>query len=133
MEGVKIQVRFSDIDVMGHVNNAVYLSYFEMARVVLFSRLMGENWDWKKDGVILRKNEIDYIKPVLLNEEPEIFIFCKKIGNKSFVLEYDLKVDNEIRATGSSLLVAFDSEMNITKEVPLKLRKELEMLFRNDN
>jgi acyl-CoA thioester hydrolase len=133
MSGVKIQVRFSDIDMMGHVNNAVYLSYFEMARVIFFSRLMGNDWDWKKDGVILRKNEIDYIKPVLLNEEPEIFIFCQKIGNKSFVLEYDLKVENTLRATGSSLLVAFDSERSITKEIPLKLKKELETLFRYNN
>ena len=133
MSSVKIQVRFSDIDVMGHVNNAVYLSYFEMARVVFFSRLMGKDWDWKRVGVILRKNEIDYIKPVFLNEEPDIFIFCQRIGNKSFVLEYDLKVENELRATGTSLLVAFDSEENTTKVIPLKFKKELETLFRNKN
>ena len=44
---IKIQVRFSDLDTLGHVNNAVYLSYFEMARIAYFTPLLGENWDWK--------------------------------------------------------------------------------------
>jgi acyl-CoA thioester hydrolase len=132
-EGIKIQVRFSDIDVMGHVSNAVYLSYFEIARVIFFSKLLGENWDWKKDGVLLRKNEIEYIKPVLLNEVPEIFIYTQKVGKKSFTLEYDLVVNNEIRTTGSSVLVAFDSELNISKEIPSKMKGVLNQLFRNGN
>jgi len=132
-KGIKIQVRFSDIDVMGHVNNAVYLSYFEMARVVFFSELMGGEWDWKKNGVLLRKNEIEYIKPVLLNEVPEIFIYTEKVGSKSFVLGYDLKVNNEIRTTGSSVLVSFDSLNNQSIEIPGKMKAILIQLFRNDN
>jgi len=132
MVGIKIQVRFSDIDVMGHVNNAVYLSYFDMARVIFFSKLLGEQWDWKKDGVLLRKNEIEYIKPVLLHEQPEIFIYTNKIGNKSFELGYELKVEGEIRTTGSSVLVSFDSTKMITKELPQKLKEVLSTLFRNE-
>jgi len=132
-KGIKIQVRFSDIDVMGHVNNAVYLSYFEMARVVFFSELMGGEWDWKKNGVLLRKNEIEYIKPVLLHEVPEIFIYTEKVGSKSFVLGYDLKVNNEIRTTGSSVLVSFDSLNNQSIEIPGKMKAILIQLFRNDN
>ena len=132
MEGIKIQVRFSDIDVMGHVNNAVYLSYFEMARVIFFSELLGEQWDWKKDGVLLRKTEIEYIKPLLLHEQPEIFIYTNKIGNKSFELGYELKVLDEIRTTGSSVLVSFDSTKMITTELPQKLKEVLSTLFRNE-
>ena len=48
IEPLSIQVRFSDIDAMGHVNNAVYLSYFELARVYYFEKIMNESWDWKK-------------------------------------------------------------------------------------
>jgi acyl-CoA thioester hydrolase len=132
VEGIKIQVRFSDIDVMGHVNNAVYLSYFEMARVIFFSELLGEQWDWKKDGVLLRKTEIEYIKPLLLHEQPEIFIYTNKIGNKSFELGYELKVLDEIRTTGSSVLVSFDSTKMITTELPQKLKEVLSTLFRNE-
>ena len=49
----EIQVRFADIDVLGHVNNAIYLSYFEMTRVHYFNELLGESWDWKKKRCII--------------------------------------------------------------------------------
>ena len=42
IEPVQIQIRFADIDAMGHVNNAVYLSYFEFTRVHYFSELLGD-------------------------------------------------------------------------------------------
>ena len=44
----KISVRFADCDMMGHVNNAVYLSYFEEARMHYFAQMVDENWNWKK-------------------------------------------------------------------------------------
>jgi len=132
IKGIKIQIRFSDIDVLGHVNNAVYLSYFEVARVIFFSNLMGEDWDWHRNGVVLRKNVIEYIKPVVLNDVPEIFIHTQRIGKKSFTLEYDLKVKNELRSTGSSVLVSYDSEKMISKDIPAKMKGVLSELFRDD-
>ena len=54
-----IPVRFSDIDAMGHVNNAIYLNYFEQARMSFFQESIGKEWDWKKDGIVLGRNEID--------------------------------------------------------------------------
>ena len=63
----KIQVRFSDLDVLGHVNNTIYLSYFEMARVHYFKELLGEGWDWNKFGIVLAKNEVEYFKYIAIN------------------------------------------------------------------
>jgi acyl-CoA thioester hydrolase len=61
---LEIQIRFSDCDMMGHVNNAVYLNYFELTRIYYFRELLGKDWDWRKNGIILRKNEIEYFVPV---------------------------------------------------------------------
>ena len=52
----KIEIRFSDCDRYKHVNNAVYLTYFEQARIHYFGEILGENWDWTKNGVILKKH-----------------------------------------------------------------------------
>lgn len=104
----KIQVRFADCDMMGHVNNAVYLSYFEQARLHYFKDLGGIEWDYQKQGMLLVRNEIDYIKPLFLNEEPEIHVYLKHIGTKSFSLGYKVIVEGEIRTTGVSTLVCFD-------------------------
>jgi len=129
IEPVKIQVRFSDIDVMGHVNNAVYLNYFETARMHYFNQILGLDWDWNTDGIILLRNEIDYLKPVLLQDKPIITIFVLKIGTKSFELGYELKVGNVIYTTGKSTLVCFNYKAQKTSEIPSKLRLKLEELI----
>jgi acyl-CoA thioester hydrolase len=130
---VNIQVRFSDIDSLGHVNNSVYLNYFEMARVEFFTPLLGHDWDWSKQGVILRKNEVEYLRPVLLHQKPEIIIYTKSIGTKSFILEYELKIEGEIYTIGSSVLVCFNLIENRSIDIPLKMREILESFYRTEN
>jgi acyl-CoA thioester hydrolase len=115
-------VRFNDVDVMGHVNNAVYLSYFEMARMNFFNQLIGDKWDWHDSGILLVRNEIDYLKPIFLNDKVEIETFCLKIGIKSFVLSYELYRTNddmrELCTKGESVQVCYDYSKQTTIEVP---------------
>lgn len=124
----KIQVRFADLDVMGHVNNSVYLSYFEMTRVHYFKQLVGANWDWRKEGVLLVRNEIDYLKPILLNDEPEVYMSLEKIGDKSISLLYEIKVNKEIYTKGKSILVCFNAVEGKTILVPKAMAEALEKL-----
>ena len=126
----KIQVRFSDLDVLGHVNNTIYLSYFEMARVHYFKELLGEGWDWNKFGIVLAKNEVEYFKSVLLNHEPLITIFTEHIGSKSFTLGYELHVNNELFAKGKSIQVCFDASTQKSILVPDQMRLQLERIIR---
>lgn len=128
----KIQVRYVDLDVLGHVNNSVYFSYFEMARVQYFGQVLGKDWDWETNGVILVKNWAEYIKPVFLADQPEITIYVDKIGSKSFDLSYELKVNDVLCTTGGSTMVAFDAKSAKTIEIPDEMRKFLEQLKRND-
>ena len=108
IEPFKIQIRFSDCDMMGHVNNAVYLSYIEMARIHYFTHLFGPDRDWKKNGILVRKNEIEYIRPVLFRDNATIKAFITHIGNSSFVMAYELHVNNEIYTKAQSVLVYFN-------------------------
>ena len=124
----KIQVRFADLDVMGHVNNSVYLSYFEMARVHYFGELLGKDWNWMEDGVLLVKNEVEYIKPIVLNNEPIISIACDSIGSKSFTLSYEVKVKGVLTTIGKSTLVCFNSLKNSTQEIPEAMLSALNRL-----
>lgn len=128
IKSAEIQVRFSDLDVLGHVNNSVYLSYFETARVHYFGELLGHNWDWINHGVLLVKNEVEYLKPVLLNDQPQIIISLGKLGTKSFQLTYLLKVRGEVYSKGSSVLVTFDSTQKQTIPIPEKMKLALERL-----
>jgi acyl-CoA thioester hydrolase len=124
----KINVRYSDLDVMGHVNNSVYLTYFEMARVHYFGESLGRDWDWKRDGIILVKNEVEYLLPIMLHDNPEITVSTAHIGTKSFTLDYKVMVADKLCSTGSSTLVAFDSLINSSVLIPESMRKMLELL-----
>jgi acyl-CoA thioester hydrolase len=124
----EIQVRFADIDMMGHVNNSVYLSYFEMTRVHYLEKLLGRKWDYTREGFLLARNEIDYIKPLFLHEQPKIYLRTENLGNKSFTFTYEILVDGELRTKGLSVMVAFDSQSKTTIVIPEKMREAFLLL-----
>lgn len=117
-----IQIRFKDIDKLGHVNNANHLSYFEYARTMYFRDVIGKDIDWSREGLILAKAVVDYRQPILFEDVIHVYTWCSRIGNKSFDLEYSLvKEENgkEIElATGVSVLVCFDYENKRSIPVP---------------
>lgn len=125
IEPYRLQVRFSDCDMMQHVNNAVYLNYFEEARIHYFRHLLGTDWDWKKNGILLRKNELEYLRPVYLNEPVEIEVFLRHLGDKSFTLTYEVRVLGDLRTIGSSVLVCYDSVNRCSISIPERMRESL--------
>ncbi len=124
----KVQIRLTDIDILGHVNNSIYLVYFEMARIHYFNHMVGPNWDWMEQGVVLVKNEVEYIQPLYLHDQPEIKLFLKHIGNKRFTLAYQLFVKDKLCTTGSSTLVGFNSKTQQTIEIPERMKAALSQL-----
>jgi acyl-CoA thioester hydrolase len=112
-----IDVRFRDCDMMGHVNNAVYLSYFEQARMHYFKHMIGGEWNWKAHGIILVHNELTYHAPVFLQDRPEISMHLLDIGKTSFTLGYKVMVDGAVKTSGKSKLVCFDFEKNTSVPV----------------
>ena len=127
MKPHRIQVRFADIDAMGHVNNAVFLHYFEQGRIQFFKEVIDSEWDWNKYGLIVARNEIDYLKPVLL--EDEIYITGKlgAFGNKSFQMHMHLfkqtTKGEESCVKGLVTLVCFDYELKQTIPIPEAWKK----------
>lgn len=127
MTKTPIQLRFADCDSAGHVHNAAYLHYFETARMHFFVSQLGMDWDWKKNGIILKKNIVDYHIPTFLKDSIEVEVVCAQIGTKSFTLSYIIKnQDGKIKTTGSSLMVCFDYLENQTIEIPEPLKKALQ-------
>ncbi|MEZ4936872.1 MAG: acyl-CoA thioesterase [Crocinitomicaceae bacterium] len=124
-----IQIRFSDVDLMGHVNNAVYLNYFEVARMNYFNEILGHDWDWISNGILLANNTIDYHYPLLLNDAVQVETRCIKVGTKSFVLEYNLFVlkesDKVKYASGHSTLVCYNYNEKQSIPVPEKLKMSI--------
>ena len=113
-------VRFRDLDSMGHVNNAVFLTYLEEARIAfLFGR------GATTDSIIVARVEIDYRAPVRLGDTVEIGVRCSRLGTKSFDLDYELRVDERVVAEARSVQVFYDYERREASELPADWRQAL--------
>jgi acyl-CoA thioester hydrolase len=99
-----------------------------MARIHYFNALVGHDWNWLEDGVVLVKNEVEYLSPVYLHDSPEIRMFLIQLGTKSFTLGYEVVVKDRLVTKGSSVLVGFNSRLQQSIEIPLKMREALEQL-----
>lgn len=118
-----VQLRFKDIDALGHVNNANHATYLETARIAYFDEVIGTEIDWEKEGLILARIEIDYKQPIYLRDKVLVKTRCSRIGSKSFDLEHrivKIKDGTETElATGKSVVVVFNYSENKTAAVPV--------------
>ncbi len=131
IEPVKIQIRYADLDALGHVNNSNYLTYFEIARVHYFNALLGKDWDWRNEGMILANSSLEFLKPLLIQHEAEVKISTLSVGTKSFELYYEISVDDVVFCSGKSVIVAFNSVRNETIPIPSVMREGLLRLQRS--
>jgi acyl-CoA thioester hydrolase len=102
------RVRFRDCDPMGHVNNAVYSTYLEQARIGILGDL---------EPFILARVEIDFRAELHAGEQIEVRSRCSHVGTKSFELEHELWAGDRLVADAKSVLVGYDYEAGAS--VPL--------------
>jgi acyl-CoA thioester hydrolase len=103
-----IAVRFRDLDPLGHVNNAVYATYFETARIGYFRAVSG-SVD-RRPGIVIAELQLTFRAPVYLDDALQCGVRIASLGRKSFVMEYLLTrpADGAVVATGRSVQVAYD-------------------------
>jgi acyl-CoA thioester hydrolase len=117
-------VRFRDLDGMGHVNNAVFMTYMETARLAYFQSLgLGQN---PLRELILARAEVDFRTPIELGEQVEVGVRPGRVGTKSFDLEQQVRADGRIAAEGRFVLVAYDYTSASSRELPAEWRELLE-------
>ena len=114
-------VRFRDLDGMGHVNNAVFLTYLEQARLAWF----GTDATFALSDVILARTEIDFRSPLQVGEQVEIGVRPARVGTKSFELEYELRAGGRLVAEAKSVLVGYDYERRESIPVPERRQRRL--------
>lgn len=124
-----IQIRWSDLDPLGHVNNAVYVTYFEIVRGHFMLHAC-PGWDWQRDMFLIGNVTVNFLKELKLTPDvTAVHIRTSKIGNKSFVLDYVItsKKGDEVvvHATGHTTQIMFDMKTRSTIEIPDWVRSAL--------
>ena len=122
-----IETRFADLDMMGHVNNAIYFTYMEIGRTKYWHHAIG--WDWTKTGVVIGSASIDYITPVFLTDKISMYVRTSRIGNTSFDLEYlivkNVNGQEIICNRGKTVCVAFDYTTKKPAAIPERERAKM--------
>src|ERR1700761_3853518 len=122
-----IAIRFSDIDAVGHVNNAIYLTYFEVARFSYWREAI--HWNFSEHGIIVGRSEVNYLKPVTLHDRIACYVRVVRIGNSSFdvmhLLVRTTPNGEEICTTGKTVCVCYDYTANKSIPIPTAERNRM--------
>lgn len=123
-----ITVRYGDLDPQGHVNNAVYLTYLESARLGYYTH----SGIWQPDsgaptGMVVARIEIDYLAPIFFGEQVQVGLRLARLGRKSLSLDFQIEplASRQAFARGLSVMVAYDNQAEQSILIPQDWRKKL--------
>jgi acyl-CoA thioester hydrolase len=108
---VRVQLRWRDMDMLGHLNQSVYHELLEEGRIALIADLMGRvGGERIEGGYVLAHVDLDYHAEVRKDHEAvDIVVRVARVGTSSIELDHDVRLpDGRLAASGKSVLVAWD-------------------------
>lgn len=118
-----IDVRYRDIDTMGHVNNAVYSTYLEQARVKYIEDVVGG--DPLAVGAVLADLHVDFERPVRYGESVVVGTRVGDLGTTSLPVEQVIRAGGDPAATAEALMVTYDREAAESRPIPDRWRERI--------
>ena len=124
-------MRWSDMDAYGHVNNVVYLTYLEEARVDMLFALSAEyGGKALSEGVLVARHEIDYKRPLVYHPRGvDIEMWVGSVKGASFEIRYEVHDETTVFARAASVLVPYDLEKERPRRVSPEERAFLEQFL----
>ena len=113
-----LQVRFRDTDAFGHVNNAVFFSYIELARIRYFLDVLEPSEPFDRLPLILARVELDFRSPIMFGEEVEVETRVDRIGRSSIAMSHRMTADGRLVGEAESVLVTYDYDIARPMPVP---------------
>ena len=100
-----IEVRFRDVDMLGHVNNAVVVTFLEVARFAWWRDYL-DGRPFEDEGFLIARIEVDYRRPILISDAIRIEVRCSRIGTSSFdLVSRIVDADGTLFAEGKTVQV----------------------------
>lgn len=121
-----IQVRFNDVDIMGHVSNTVYQNYYDAGKMDYFDNLF-DGLNYKELSIVGASIKIEYLKPIMFRDEIYVETRISILGNKSFTMEHRL-VNMEtgvLLSTCTAVIVCYDAVRKVSIPMPAVWRQNI--------
>lgn len=117
---VPIQLRFNDIDILGHVNNNAQFSLFDVGKTEFYNSLRGELADWNKVEAVIVNINCTFMKQIHFTDPVEVRSRVKRIGERSFTIQQILRnvATGEICSMCESVMVSVDYVTHDSKPIP---------------
>lgn len=124
----KIQMRFADVDMLGHVNNVNQQHYYDIGKNDYFGRVLGLEPCWKERGVIIVATSTSYKGQIRYMENIAVTTRAIRVGNKSFTLfQQIINTDTqEIKSECTSTLVAYNYTEQHSIEIPREWKERFD-------
>lgn len=113
---IELSPQYRDLDPNGHVNQAVYASYCEQARVGYWSDVIGQRHDHAP--VVMVSSEMEFSAEITLGETVTVHQRIDPLGDSSIPFAYEVRTDGEPAATGSVVLLSYDREAREPAPIP---------------
>lgn len=127
-----VQKRFSEIDSFQHVNNIWQQSYFDMGKTDFYVKVLGIPGVFDRLRIITASTHTDYLGQVRLLDEIVVTTDVSRLGNKSMTLHQRIMHGDKCLTESSSVMVAFDFELQQTVPLPEEWRTRLEEYLTTD-
>ncbi len=128
----EIQIRFNDIDALGHVNNAVQSGYFDFGRMRYFETLSGGPIQWKKFAMVIASVHTEFEAPIFLHEKIGVKTRVISLGEKSLTMVQALVDEKgEVKSTSKSVMVAIDFKTGKSTEMQEEIKTMIETFEKN--
>ena len=121
-----MNVRWGDMDALGHVNNIMYFRYFEQIRIAWYEGAGFDPLGSGDQGMIIVDNHAEYLKPVHYPAALDIRMAAHSPGRSSFVTTYTIVIDQTLVTRGSSKVVWIDQKAGRSMPLPDGLRAQLD-------
>lgn len=117
-----VDVRFSDLDPDGHVNNAVYATFLEEGRARYYETVLG----LPEADTVISHLEIDYRAPIGMADNVSVTVDVPQLGSSSIPMEYEIVADETVVAAAETVQVVWDEATRTSRPIPEEWRTAIE-------
>lgn len=129
---VPLQIRFNDIDMLGHLNNAVYIQFFDLGKSRYFQDAVPQAVDWNRINIVVANINCDFYSPTLITEPIAVSTTATRVGEKSLTLEQRIAntATGEVKCIARTVMVGFDLDSGKSAPIDPKWVAALEAFER---
>ncbi|MCM1005595.1 MAG: acyl-CoA thioesterase [Prevotella sp.] len=119
---VDLQIRFNDIDILGHLNNTVYFSFYDTGKAYYMEAVEGGQINWQRVESVVANVDCAFINPIFFGTEIEVLTKCEHIGERSFTLFQMItdKKTGQVKSVCRTIMVSIDPETKHSVPMPQK-------------